>query len=95
MAKCFVSYLDMDGIRLQFEVEAESLYEAAALAIQVFKRHDYEPKGLTSLEIEIRSSIVHTIKVNQVHEWLNRRGKTPKEVVVKDRLRTAITVNND
>jgi hypothetical protein len=90
MAKCFVSYVDMDGIRHEVEVDAESLYEAAALAIQVFRVHDYEPRGLAELEVEIRSSIVHTIKVNQVHEWLKRRGKTPKEVVTKDRLRTLL-----
>jgi hypothetical protein len=34
MAECIVSYLDISGIRHTVEIEADSLYEAAALAIK-------------------------------------------------------------
>ena len=43
MAKCFVSYLDTSGIRHEVEAEAQSMYEAAALAVRTFKDHDCEP----------------------------------------------------
>jgi hypothetical protein len=87
MAKCFVSYLDLSGIRHQVEVEAGSLYEAAALAVKAFKEHDCEPGPLSQLEIEIRTSVTHTLTVKKLREWLDGGAKTPKEVVMKDRLR--------
>jgi hypothetical protein len=87
MAKCFVSYLDVSGIRHQVEVEAASMYEAAALAVKAFKEHDCEPGKLSQLEIEIRTSVTHTLTVKKLREWIQGGAKTPKEVVIKDRLR--------
>ena len=90
MAKCFVSYLDLSGIRHQVEVEAGSLYEAAALAVRAFRDHDCEPGPLSQLEIEIRTSVTHTLTVKKLREWLNGGAKTPRDVVMKDRLRELI-----
>jgi hypothetical protein len=87
MAKCFVSFLDVSGIRHQVEVEATTMYEAAALAVKAFREHDCEPGQLSQLEIEIRTSVTHTLTVKKLREWLNGGAKTPKEVVMKDRLR--------
>lgn len=90
MAKCFVSYLDLSGIRHQVEVDAGSLYEAAALALRAFKEHDCEPGQLSQLEIEIRTSVTHTLTVKKLLEWLNGGAKTPKEVVTKERLKALL-----
>ena len=90
MAKCVVSYLDLSGIRHQVEVEAGSMYEAAALAIRAFREHDCEPGQLSQLEIEIRTAVTHTLTVKKLREWLNGGAKTPKDVVTKDRLRELI-----
>lgn len=90
MAKCFVSYLDLSGIRHQVEVDAGSMYEAAALAIKAFREHDCEPGALSQLEIEIRTAVTHTLTVKKLREWLNGGAKTPKEVVIKDRLKELI-----
>ena len=90
MAKCFVSYLDLSGIRHQVEVEAGSLYEAAALALRAFREHDCEPGQLSQLEIEIRTSVTHTLTVKKLLEWLNGGAKTPKEVVMKERLKAIL-----
>lgn len=87
MAACEVSYLDTDGLRHKVEVEAESMYEAAVLALRAFKKHDCEPGAMRSLEIEVRSSVVHMITVQKVHDWLNGGAKTPKDGVMKQRLR--------
>jgi len=43
MRRVVVSYLDSEGLRHTVEVEAESLYEAAVLAMRLFKQHDCEP----------------------------------------------------
>lgn len=90
MAVCVVSYLDTEGLRHTVEVEAASLYEAAVLAMRIFKQHDCEPGAISKLEIEIRSSVTHTVTPKKVHEWLNGGAKTPKEAVMKERLRSLL-----
>ncbi len=90
MAKCVVSYLDTSGIRHSVEVDAQSLYEAAVLAIRVFREHDCEPREANRLEIEVWSSVVHTLTIRKIHDWLNGGAKTPKEAVTKERLRALL-----
>ena len=90
MAFCLVSYLDTEGLRHAVEVEAESLYEAAVLAIRIFRQHHCEPGQVSTLEIEVRSSVIHTITPKRIYEWLNGGAKTPKEAVIKERLRTLL-----
>jgi hypothetical protein len=90
MAKCVVSYLDTSGIRHTVEVDAQSLYEAAVLAIRIFRQHDCEPGEANRLEIEVRSSVVHTLAIRKIHDWLNGGAKTPKEAVTKERLRSLL-----
>ena len=87
MPRCVVSYLDTSGIRHTVEVEAQSLYEAAVLAIKVFRQHDCEPREANQLEIEVRSSVIHTLTIRKIHDWLNGGARTPKEAVTKERLR--------
>ena len=90
MASCVVSYLDLSGIRHSVEVEAESLYEAAALAVKAFREHDCEPLGLAQLDVEIRSSITHSLTVKRLREWIEGGSRTPKEAVTKERLRALL-----
>ena len=91
MAACIVSFVDLDGIRHSVEVEAEGLYEASVLGLCAFRKHELEPGGLTQLEVEVRSSVTHTLTVRTVQEWLQRGVRTPKEAVLKDRLRTLMS----
>jgi len=55
---CVDSFVDSGGIRHSVEVAAESLYEAAALAVKEFRRHPWsdgiEPGTLTPLEVHIK-----------------------------------------
>src|SRR6185295_10266421 len=91
MAACIVSFVDLDGIRHSVEVEAEGLYEASVLGICAFRKHDLTPAGLTQLEVEVRSSVKHTLTVTKVQEWLRRGVRTPKEAVLKERLRALVS----
>jgi hypothetical protein len=90
VAICIVSYLDTEGLRHTVEVEAESLYEAGVLAIRTFRQHDCEPGSTTRLEVEVRSSVIHTITPMRINEWLNGGAKSPKEAVMKERLRALL-----
>lgn len=91
MAACIVAFVDLDGIRHSVEVEAEGLYEASVLGLCAFRKHELEPGGLTQLEVEVRSSVKHTLTVTKVREWLQRGVRTPKEAVLKERLRAMIS----
>jgi hypothetical protein len=53
MRSCVVSYLDTEGIRHTVEVEADTLYETAVLAMRTFRQHDCEPGSLSRLEVKI------------------------------------------
>lgn len=90
MATCIVSFLDLEGVRHSVEVEAEGLYEASVLGLCAFRNHELEPGDLTQLEIEVRRSVKHTLTVSKVREWLKRGVRTPKEAVLKERLRALL-----
>jgi hypothetical protein len=90
MATCIVSFLDLSGIRHSVEVQADSLYEAVVLAVRTFKQHDCDPGEVNKLEVEIRSSVTHEVTLRKVRQWLNGGARTPKEAVMKDRLRELI-----
>jgi hypothetical protein len=87
MAACIVSFVDTEGIRHTVELEAESLFEAAVLAMKTFKQHNCEPGPVTRLEVEIRSAVTHAVTPKKIHEWLNGGAKSPKEAVIKERLK--------
>ena len=91
MAACTVSYIDLDGIRHSVEVEAEGLYEASVLGLCAFRKHELDPGSLTQLEVEVRTSVKHTLTVTKVREWLQRGVRTPKEAILKDKLRTLLS----
>ena len=84
---CVVSFLDIDGMRHSVEVQAESLYEAAAKAFKIFKDHDCAPGLASRLEVEVRSSVTHALTVKKLKEWIDGGSKSPNEAVVKQRLR--------
>lgn len=90
MAKCFVSYLDTSGVRHAVELDAESMYEAAALALKAVKENELEPGGMANLEVEIRKTITHTLTVKRLHEWLDGGCKSPNERVIKERLKELV-----
>jgi hypothetical protein len=94
MASCVVSFVDTEGIRHTVEVEAESLFEAAVLGMRVFKQHDCEPGPITRLEVEIRSSVTHTVTPKRIHQWLNGGARSPKEAVMKGHLRELLGLSS-
>jgi len=91
MALCVVSFVDLDGVRHSVEIQADGLYEAAILGLHGFRKHELNPAALTELSVEVRSSVTHTLTVKKVHDWLRRGVRTPKEAVLKERLRELMT----
>ena len=75
-------------VRHSIEVSAESVFEAAALALHAFEENGSAPGPAAHLEIAIQTPMVnHSVKVQRVRDWLTSGGKTPKEQALKSRLR--------
>lgn len=90
MPLCIVSFVDLDGLKHSVEVQADGLYEAAVLGLAAFKKHDCQPGSVVQLDVEVRSSIVHSIPVHKVTKWLARGVNSPKEAILKERLRALL-----
>jgi hypothetical protein len=87
-ARCTVSFSDPDGIVHAFTVQAETLYEAAVLALRAFREHDCIPGPAVELEVEVRGpSVVHKLSVRKVDDWLNSTCRSPRERITKERLK--------
>ncbi|MGD1091946.1 MAG: hypothetical protein ABSB35_08120 [Bryobacteraceae bacterium] len=85
---CTVSFTDHEGLRHSVNVQAETLYEAVVLAVRAFRKHDCAPGPARVLEVEARSpSVTHTVAMRKVREWLDGGAKSPKEKIVKERLK--------
>jgi hypothetical protein len=93
---CIVSFEDLDGTRHSVEVAAETLYEAAALAVNQFRRQeliddDVAPGMNTRLEVSVKSPTTqHELSVRQLRVWLERSGKSPREIILKQRVRSLL-----
>ena len=88
---CIVAFTDSERLRHSVEVTAESLYEAAVLAIRLFREHDCEPGIASRLSVEVRTpSVTHVVTVQKVRDWVNGAAKSPKEKVVKESLKQVL-----
>ena len=71
-ARCAVSFTDSDGIAHTARVQAESLYEAVALAVAEFRQDPLVPAPASMTEFSIaieRPPIEHRVRLNQVQKW--------------------------
>ena len=85
---CTASFTDHEGIRHAVTVQAETLYEAVALAVRAFREHDCVPGPASQMEIEARSpAVTHSVRMSKVHKWLNGASRSPNEKLVKERLK--------
>jgi len=72
-SRCRVSFLDSDGVLLALDVDAESLYEAVALAVASFREDDVSPSApgpMTEFTVAVyRKPVEHKIRLAQVVRW--------------------------
>ena len=86
---CVVSFTGASGIRHSVDVTAETLYEAAVVAITRFRRDIWGEviAAGTRLEIEVREvSTKHSLTLQQVERWLASPG-TPYDASRKAKLK--------
>ena len=89
-----MSFKGVRGIRHSVDVEAESLYEAAVLAVSRF-RHDpwsEQISNATILDVDVREpSTKHSISLQQVERWLAGATPNPTEASKKAKLKMILT----
>ncbi len=95
MARCRVSYTDAEGVAHGIDVEAESLYEAVALAVAEFRQDDLNqslPGAMTEFTVAVyRNPTEHRIRLNQVTKWAEHAVKDgPAGIMKRQKVRALL-----
>lgn len=95
MPRALVTFTDLDGLRHTVEVDADSVYEAAVLAIRAFKKAGFmaqQPGPGSKLSVEVREpAVIHEVSIGQVQRWLDLGSSNPNEEVKRKRLKEMLT----
>lgn len=92
MGACRVSFIDSEGIQHAVGVEADSLYEAVALAVAEFRKDEMNTAGAGSMtEFTVtayRKPLEHRIRLGQVQKWAEPTTKEgPAGLMKRERVR--------
>jgi hypothetical protein len=92
-----VSCCDLNGIEHIVEVTADSLYEAVAQGLRVFRENDWVNHvggGNTTISVVVKQPEVDPkVRVRDFERWLESHGRTPAEVSLKAWLRGLLETN--
>jgi hypothetical protein len=92
---CTVSYCDLKGVQHVIEVTADSLYEAVAQGLRVFRENDWIDevgRGQTVISVLVRQPEVrHQVRVKDFERWLESQGQSPAEMTLKAQLRELLS----
>lgn len=95
---CTVVIHDLNETAHALDVTADTLYEAVAQALAALRGHNWVGeigRGLTTATVMVRQpEVTHIVKIQDFENWLNRSGRTPAEIVLKERLRQVLGRGN-
>jgi hypothetical protein len=98
LRKCKVSYCDPSGVEHTVEVTADSLYEAVAQGLRVFRENDWINeigRGQTMITVAVaHPEVQHKVRIQDFERWLESQGLTPAEVSLKGRLRELLDLDS-
>ena len=90
MQNCVVLYSDPEGLEHSVVVMADSLFEPAAMALRAFKTHGCPPGPAARLPVQVTPpAVTHVATVQKVEDWLKGGARSPKEALLKKRLRSS------
>jgi hypothetical protein len=91
---CRASCRDSRGIEHVIEVSAQSLYEAVAQALGIFRNEDWcedSGPGPTSITVTVKQpEVQHKVRIKDFEDWLDSTARSPADMVLKSRLRDII-----
>jgi hypothetical protein len=87
---CTVAVRDLQDVEHSIEVTAETLYEAIATALAALQQDNWVGEigqGFSTLTVVVQQPpIKHEVKMKDFLSWLNRQGRSPSEVILKQKL---------
>ena len=83
---------DLKGVEHGVEVTAETLYQAVALGLRIFRENEWVDEvgtGLTAVHVMVKQpEVKHTVLMQDFERWLNNPGRgSPREFTLKNRVR--------
>jgi hypothetical protein len=99
-ARCRVTYLDSRNIEHAVDVTADSLFEAAAVAVRAFREGalmDDLPVAGTELRIAVFPlPVEHRVRLQRVEQWAQTGTvKSPVEMLRRERVRELLGLKNE
>jgi hypothetical protein len=87
---CTVTIRDIRDVEHSIQVTAETLYEAIAAALAAMQQDNWVAEigqGFTPVTVLVQQPPVkHEVKMKDFLTWLGRQGRSPAEVVLKQKL---------
>jgi hypothetical protein len=87
---CRVTMRDSEGIEHTAEVTAETLYEAVALGLTAIRKSSWVEDIAQNFEVRVTvrdTPVEHSIAFRTFNQWLDRPGKTPKEIITRNKIK--------
>jgi hypothetical protein len=96
-SRCRVSFTDSDGVLHGIDVDAESLYEAVAIAVAQLREDDVspcQPGPMTEFTVAVyRNPVEHKIRLGQVVKWAQPNTKEgPAGIIKRQKVRALLGV---
>ena len=92
--RCIVTFTDSDGIEHEVEVWANTVYDAIGQAMREFRQGSIAPVlpgPNTEFSIAVhRAPVTHRLKLRQVTRWAEGGGKSPRDVIERNRIRALL-----
>jgi len=95
---CRVTITDMEGVAHTVDVTASTLYEAVALGLSAVRESDWVTGIPEGLKVRVRVTNVpvdHEVKLGDFTKWLERRGRSPKEIFDRNRIREILQLPSE
>jgi hypothetical protein len=92
-----VTVQDLEGISHTAEVTASSLFEAVAQGLAALRKNEWvegieERFGFVKVSVaDVR--VEHQVKIADFMKWLERPGRTPREVTHRLRIRSILGIS--
>ena len=87
---CTVAVKDLRHIEHSIEVTAETLYEAIATALAALQQDNWVGEigqGFTTVSVIVQQPPArHEVKMKDFISWLGRQGRSPAEIMLKQKL---------
>jgi hypothetical protein len=87
---CTVAIKDVRDVEHSVEVTAETLYEAIATALAALQQDSWVGEigqGFATVTVLVQQPPVkHEVKMKDFVSWLGRQGRSPAEVVLRQKL---------